>query len=297
MRSAGETQHADVSADVVTEVVDTARHPLADPSTAGYRELVDRVRAQLRERGCCVLRDLVRPALQERLRREGAAVAPRAYYDVETVNVYNTAPDPTVAPDHPARTTMQRGNAFVARDDIPATALVHRLYTSAAFGRFVADCFALDRVFPLADPLSGLTLNVVTPGREHPWHFDTNEFTVSMLTQSPDGGGVFEYCPDIRSAAAENLRAVRAVLDGRGERFVRRLTLRPGDLQLFTGRYSLHRVTTVTGAVPRHTAIFAYSERPDVMGTVARTRQLFGRVTSAHLAAQDRVAPVDGLLI
>ena len=47
-----------------------------------------------------------------------------------------------------------------------------------------------------------------------------------MLTQEPDGGGVFEYCPNIRSARAENLDAVRAVLDGRGE--PRRLTAPAG---------------------------------------------------------------------
>jgi hypothetical protein len=148
-------------------------------------------------------------------------------------------------------------------------------------------------VFPLADPLSGLVLNVVTPGRSHPWHFDTNEFTVSMLTQEPEGGGAFEFCPNIRSARAENVDDVRAALDGRYP--AQRLALRPGDLQLFAGRYSLHRVTPVTGATARHSAIFAYSERPGVVGTVARTRQLFGRITPAHRAAEARVR-VDQLM-
>ncbi len=256
---------------------------LSDPA------LVARVREQLSATGCCVLPDFVRPDLCETLRQECAAVAPLAYYDVETVNVYNTDPDETLPADHPARIPMQRGNAFVARDTIPADALIHRLYTSAEFQRFVAACFGLPQVHALADPLSGLTLNVVTPGRSHPWHFDTNEFTVSMLTQEPEGGGVFEYCPNIRSAGSENVDDVRAVLDGRGEHLVRRLTLRPGDLQLFAGRYSLHRVSPVEGIVGRLSAIFAYSERPDVIGSPARTRQLFGRVTPAHLGATARV--------
>ena len=262
------------------EVIDA---DLSDPA------LVARVREELRATGCCVLADFVRPDLRETLRREGAAVAPLAYYDVETVNVYNTDPDETLPADHPARIPMRRGNAFVARDAIPADALVHRLYTDAAFQAFVAACFGLPRVHPLADPLSGLTLNVVTPGRSHPWHFDTNEFTVSMLTQAPDAGGVFEYCPNIRSAQAENVDDVRAVLDGWGTDLVRHLTLRPGDLQLFTGRYSLHRVSPVEGATDRHSAIFAYSERPGVIGSAVRTRQLFGRVTPAHLGRTVRV--------
>ena len=75
------------------------------------------------------------------------------------------------------------------------------------------------------------------------------------------------------------------MLAGRGEHLVRRLELRPGDLQLFRGRYSLHRVSTVRGERARHTAIFAYSERPGVLGSAERTRQLFGRVLPEHTAA------------
>ena len=75
-----------------------------------------------------------------------------------------------------------------------------------------------------------------------------------------------------------------------GERHgVRQLVLRPGDLQLFQGRYALHRVSQVRGATARHTAIFAYSERPGVVGNLARTRQLFGRVRPEHVVAAGRV--------
>ena len=77
---------------------------------------------------------------------------------------------------------------------------------------------------------------------------------------------------------------MKAVLDG-DRAPVHHLDLRPGDLQLFRGRYALHRVTPVAGATPRHTAIFAYSDRPGVVGSPTRTRQLFGRVDPAHVAA------------
>jgi hypothetical protein len=111
---------------------------------------------------------------------------------------------------------------------------------------------------------------------------------------------VFEYCPNIRSAGAENLADVRAVLTGAGDadadRRVRRLALRPGDLQLFTGRFSLHRVTTVRGPTARHSAILAYCERPGVVGSVARTQQLFGRVLPEHRVAERRRVRGDRLL-
>lgn len=278
------------------QVIDTARYPLADPDSPATAALVARARRELATVGCTVLPDFVRPSLRDVLRQECAAIAPRAHFDAETVNVYNIAVDTELPPGHPGRRTFERGNAFVARDRIPAGSVIALLYADPAFQRFVARCFELPRLHELADPLSGLVLNVVAPGLEHPWHFDTNEFTVSLLTQEPDGGGVFEYCPNIRSADDERFDDVRDVLDGRGDRLVRRLPLRPGDLQLFMGRYSLHRVSPVRGAVARHSAIFAYSERPGVIGSVARTRQLFGRVLPEHLAAEGRAVRGDRLL-
>jgi len=275
----------------VDHVVNTARYPLSEPGS-----LIPEIRRRLENSGCCVLPDFIQEPLVPALGEECASAAPLAHYDVETVNVYNIAVDPSLPADHPGRVPFERGNAFVARDHIPADFIVHRLYSSELFQRFVAACFGLNRVHELADPLSGLCLNVVKPGMQHPWHFDVNEFTVSMVTQEAQEGGQFEYCPNIRSAGNENFADVASVLAGRGDRLVDRLTLRPGDLQLFKGRYSLHRVSTVKGATARHSAIFAYSERPGVIGSVARTRQLFGRVLPQHLEAEGRAVRVDRLL-
>jgi hypothetical protein len=266
----------------IDEVVDTGCYPLDDPADSAWARVVDRARAELRAEGATVLRDVVRPGLRDRLRAEGDAVAPEAHAAVAQANVYNTDPDPGLASDHPARVALTRRNAFVARDRIPADHLVQGLYEHPGFRRLVAACFELPDVHPLTDPYAGLTLNVVAPDGDHPWHFDTNEIAVSLLTRAPEAGGTFEFCPGIRAPGAENLAGVRAVLDG-DRRPVRSLELRPGDLQLFRGRYALHRVTPVGGPTARHTAILAYSDRPGVVGSPTRTRQLFGRVDPAHL--------------
>ncbi|MEJ2887431.1 HalD/BesD family halogenase [Actinomycetospora aeridis] len=266
------------------DVVDTRRYPLDDPGSPAWRAVVDRARAELRAEGCTVLRDVVAPEHRDRLRAEGDAIAGHAHADVAEVTVYNTDPDPSLPDDHPARVVLQRRNAFVARDHIPADHLVAHLYAHPGLQRLIAACFEVPAVHPLADPYAGLTLNVVAPGHDHPWHFDTNEFAVSLLTRAAERGGAFEYCPGIRAAGDENHAGVRAVLDG-DRRSVRRLELRPGDLQLFRGRHALHRVTPVEGATSRHAAILAYSERPGVVGSPTRTRQLFGRVAPEHLAA------------
>ena len=270
--------------DTVDEFVDTRRYPLDDPDDPAWHDVVTRARAELRAQGATVLRDVVRPERRELLRAQGDEVAGAAHTEVARVNVYNTDPDADLPDEHPARVVLQRRNAFVARDRIPAGHLVQRLYAHPGLHRLLAACFEVPAVHPLADPYAGLTLNVVAPGGDHPWHFDTNEIAVSLLTRAPESGGVFEYCPGLRAAGDENHAGVRAVLDGdRGP--VRRLELRPGDLQLFRGRFSLHRVSTVHGDSPRHAAILAFSDRPGVVGSPTRTRQLFGRIAPEHLAA------------
>ena len=109
------------------------------------------------------------------------------------------------------------------------------------------------------------------------------------MVQKPKGGGVFEYAPAIRNARSENYDAVAAVMAGEGNGVIA-LPLEPGELQIFKGRYSLHRVTEVAGRRPRYTAIFGYSEKPGVISKASRKLKLFGRCLDAHLDAEARGA-------
>ena len=117
-------------------------------------------------------------------------------------------------------------------------------------------------------------------GNGFPWHFDTNNFTVTLAIQNSDDGGAFEYAPGIRKGS-ENFSEVGRVLDGTSK-LIKVLELEPGDLQLFRGRYSLHRVTPLIGPTTRYVAIFSYVEQPDMVGSPERTEQLYGRTLPIH---------------
>lgn len=281
---------------VLQTMVDCDAYALLDPSSHEWRTAVQTVRSELQKQGCSVLTGFIRPEVIKQLESEGEAVAPNAYYTTETVNVFNTDPTQSFPEGHPGCMTFERGNAFVARDQIPTKHLIQQLYTHSLFKQFLADCFAIETLYELSDPLAGLCLNVLQTDREHPWHFDTNEFTVSLLTKSAEQGGTFQYCPNIRSPEHENLTDVNAVITNQAPERVRHLNLQAGDLQLFMGRYSLHRVSPVKGDKERHTAIFAYTKLPNVIGNVERTRQLFGRVLPEHYAAQKHAARSDSLI-
>ena len=123
-------------------------------------------------------------------------------------------------------------------------------------------------------------MNAAEDGNGFPWHFDTNNFTVTLAIQNADAGGEFEYAPNIRKDG-ENFDQVKAVLEGRSDQ-VTSLALEPGDLQIFRGRYSLHRVAPLRGDTRRYVAIFSYVEEPGMVATPERCKQLYGRALPIH---------------
>jgi hypothetical protein len=272
---------------IAHDIIDTDTYPLHAPDSAGYRALVRRCREQAEGEGCVVIEDFVRPEALKRMEAESEALAPTAHYNDTYTNPYNSADDPSLPDDHPKRIFADRTNAFVAGDRIAEDTWIRRLYHDPGVQQLVADCLGVAQVYEYADPLAGLVVNVLQPNCQHPWHFDTNEFIVTMMTKQPEAGGSFDYCPGIRSPKDENFQAVSEVVQGDHAR-VKSLDVKAGDLQIFFGRYSLHRVSRVQGQRERHTLILGYAKEPGVIGKAERTRKLFGRVAPVHEREAER---------
>lgn len=277
------------------QVIDSERYPIADdgPERA---EIVAEVRAALAADGCAVLPGFLGEAGLRALLAEAHERQDRAFYNpVNEANVYLGDPDPELGADHPRNRYFPRTNGFVRADDWDANTHSKRLYDWAPLKDFLQDCLGKDELHVYEDPVSNMIVNVQHTGQEFNWHFDTNEFTITVLLQPADEGGLFEYVPELRSIEDENLAGVNEVLDG-GRHGVRTIDLRPGDLQFFLGRFALHRVTPNRGDTTRLLLIMSFSETPGSVGSVQRIRSLYGKVTDEHRAAD--VAPVraDALL-
>lgn len=281
----------------LADIVDLDRYPLDRPDSPDYRAVVDAARAGLRAEGCAVLADLVRAGAVDVLDCEIDARKHTTHYSTEVMNPYfHTVPDPAFPEHHPVNTFIERSSGFIPGDSWEQGCATDVMFRAPELARFLADCLEVAELHCYADPLAGLTANILDEGQQFTWHFDTNDFAVTVLVREAAEGGLFEYVPAIRTGGDEGFDHIQEILDG-GRRDVRTLALRPGDLQIFRGRFSLHRVTRVpAGAGSRHAAILAYTEAPGVIGRVARTRQLFGRVLPEHEAAERERVRLDALL-
>lgn len=281
----------DTAALAALACVDLEAWPIHEPGTAAYALKVARVREDLNAVGCARIEGFIRETCRPALAAEVNGVAPSAHFSTSSINPYFTPDDPALPESHPRRRYSENTNGFVAMDRFPANGMSLSLYRSPAFQRFIADCLEEETLFTFDDPLAGVVVNVMKEGQQLAWHYDTNEFIVSLLTRKPHEGGAFEYVPDLRQPGDECYDDVEQVLDGRSDR-VRRLSLELGDLQIFKGRFSLHRV--VKGKGERHTVIFGYAKEPGFIGRVERTRKVHNRVTQAHIDAEKN-ARNDGL--
>ena len=242
------------------------------------------LRRELDHDGCAVLPGFVHEDGLEALVREADEVAPQAHRSFNRTNAYFTQDDPRLGVGHPIRRFYERSNAFVPADNFAKDGPLRRIYEFEGFLPFIRAALdePEDRFYRYDDPLADVIINVVEEGQGFPWHFDTNNYTVTLAIQNGAAGGDFQYAPWLRTAGDENFAAVQAILDG-AHGGVETLVLEPGDLQIFKGRYALHRVTPVTGNRRRYVGIFSFVEREGMCGSVERTRQLYGRVLPRHV--------------
>ncbi len=269
------------------DLVDFDRYPIDRPNSGEYKKTVDQARAQIRNDGCAIVKDLIRPTA---IRIIGDEIRERkhlTHFSLQSMNPYFHTKQNDDYPDrHPMNTFIERSSCFIPGDAWGAELAIDILFRSGELTSFLCACLEIESMHCYADPLAGLTANILNPGQQFAWHFDTNEFAVTLLIDEADEGGLFEYAPGIRNPDNENFEGIQRVLEDDRES-VRTLDLRSGDLQIFKGRHSLHRVTRVPEtSKPRHAAIFAYTLEPGVIGRLERTRQLFGRVLPAHEEAE-----------
>jgi hypothetical protein len=252
------------------DFVDLDRYPILELDSDKGLELIRHVGSAMEMTCLCALPDFLRPEALARMVEEAEALVPLAYRGPTEASPYffNYGTDQlaSLPADHPRRRKTPRRLSQVAYDLIPPTTAIHQLYNWDPLSRFLAAAVGVERLYRSADRYQALNIAVMEDGGCQQWHFDTNEVNITLLLQTPERGGEFEYVPLIRSAENENYDAVTGVLDGDHSGVVQ-LVQQAGMLVLFKGHHSLHRVAPVHGSRRRLQTILAHNTRPDVVGS------------------------------
>jgi hypothetical protein len=245
----------------LSALVDLERYPLHEESR--FAPIAERCRAQLKESSFASLPGFLRSGVAETMTSEVLEAIPRAYRRDQSFSAYSESRPEQYPADHVRLRKHESRQFVIATDILSKTGQLRSLYGDETLTRRIAQILDEPALFPLADPVMACTATVMYEGDTHGWHFDLNDFVVSILLQTPEAGGTFDFAPNIRKDGEENYAGVAAALDGRSQS-VRSVRVEAGTLLLFCGRRALHRVPPVRGKVPRVIALLSYDRKPGV---------------------------------
>ena len=264
-------------------IVDLERYPIQDLNSPKIKETIKKCKNDLDKFSCATIPNFILFESLEVMNAELKKHINEVYMSKESINAYLYSKDDSSLPiDHPKRIFMDRDNGYLNSDLFEKDSEMKFLYVQKELLKFVSACLGVSPIYRWADPLACHAYNVMKPNGILPWHFDSCEFSLSILMQKPEKGGIFEYCPNIREPGNENFKEVKKILDGDRTR-VRQLKLDPGDLQIFKGRFTLHRVTKVEGNRSRYLCIPAYVLDPWRVNTPEHSRAIYGKVLPIHI--------------
>jgi len=272
-------------------LIDLEKYPIADLDAPAGKNLIALCRAQMGELNSTVLRGFLRAEVKDQLQAEARAIARDAFfYEKFGLNCYRTQDDPRFPADHPRRLFYDVKEGVVAYDQFPANSMLTALYRWPQFAKFLAAVFGKDALYPFDDPYQSLNLMVIRENEADlgmGWHFDENEFTITLMMQPPEQGGEFEYVPNIRSAWDENYRGVQEILNG-STAGVLKEPPEFGMLALFRGGFSLHRVAPVYGSTERIQCIATFEKAPGQRASDESSAAIYGPRVADLIAREKR---------
>ena len=271
----------------VANVIDTDRYPLHIPDSPERRRIVADCRRMLAEQQYCELPRFMREPARERAVGDALAAIPAAHENSARRNCYlQRAPDPDRPADHPRNIFLDASMLMIAADLLPQDSPLKTLYYWEATRQMLAEIVGLDRLYVNEDPFQPINTLCYRNGDKSAWHFDSeNAFTVTLMLQAPESGGAFQIWPNTRTDDDQRYDQVARVLKGQADDGIKTISRAPGDLCIFRGCNSLHRVAAVQGERPRIMGVFVYETEPGVVGDPEVNATIYGPRAKARVRA------------
>ncbi len=257
---------------MLSNIIDTSRFPMMETT------FQNQCKSELDKNGVLVLQGFLKEAALKSVKEEGEDKHHLAYYTASNHNIYLEPNDPAFSSHHPRNREIKSSKGCITDDQISEQSVLRELYDSEDFKHFLCHVLGEDGLHEYADDLSSINLHYAEEGKELGWHFDNSSFAITLLVQKPEGGGAFQYVKDVRDAdnGEMNFEATERILDNKTE--VQTLSMNEGDLVLFRGRNSMHRVTPTIGDITRILVVLAYNSEPNISLSKSARMTFYGRL-------------------
>ncbi len=236
----------------------------------------DKFSQLLRDKGILVFKDFISKKILKEMVVEANSLKSDAYNSSSEYNVYVKPTDLSYEVNSARNRIMRTTKKCVANDLISDKSYLMQIYNSSKIQKFFSSLLGVSNLYPYGDDLSSVNINYYESGDALDWHFDNSDFTITLLIKNCEKGGNYQYFTDMRYSddGSENYQLVEDILDNKIEPNVQPAF--EGDLMIFKGNKSLHRVTQVVEG-ERILVTFNYNNIEGVPLSEQSRKTFFGR--------------------
>jgi len=266
--------------DRLKDVVDLERYPVQDVNTQEFRTLLRETRSTYEKDGIVTLPNFIKQEAVDKSVAEVEKAKGSEWFTKSTHNVFLDAGDDTFAKDHIRNRELPTTVASLAYDRLDINGPLLTLYHSDSFCVFLAQVLGMHHFYRLADPLGAASINIFPPGTAHNWHFDESVFSVTIMIQKPEKGGLFRHTHPIREKGKESEELYEIIEDivNKKNDIAATLKFEPGTLSIFSGSRCLHEVSKVEGATDRLVAVFCFATEKGTRNSPKVQELFWGRI-------------------
>ena len=262
---------------IMKQIIDLDRYPLHQLESAAAASLVTKCMDELEHDGMFTLSGFIRAsALPGMVDSLLPRIASEAFTHEREHNIYFSDDPPDVEPGHPALQPQKTINHTLCGDQLVDNP-IKAIYEWSALANFLARVMRKDALFVMQDQLAGVNVLTYYEGEGLNWHFDRSEFTTTILLQAPVAGAEFQYRQNLRSDDDPNYDGVAKLLRNQ-DKLVESISIAAGDLNVFRGKNTAHRITPVRGDRQRVVSVLSYYEAPGRLFTPTEQKGFYGRV-------------------
>ena len=233
---------------------------------------------RIRDKSVLILKNFINKKCLNNIQKEALLLEKKAFYCSKKHTVLLKKKNKNISYDDPLNIEVISDKGCVPHDLINADSYLNQLYNSFIFKNFLKKVLGIKYIYPYKDKLSSINYNYYQNSQQLGWHFDNASFAITLMIQSPDNGGVFEYLVKGRDYNKNYIDKdlIKKVLDNKIKS--KELFVSPGTLILFYGRNYLHRVTPVTSIKSRILVTLNYNEEKNIELSENARLTFFGRV-------------------
>mgnify|MGYP001159692764 FL=1 len=238
-------------------IIDSNIYPIDRINHPRTRRLIATAQSELASVGACHFPQFLNSAGLSHCLTEAIGLESQAHSSNNQYTPYYQVPDDTYPEGHPRNSTVRFAVRYVSRKLLSQVSPLRMIFEGDDLLRFLRVLLPDEPLYRYSHPRGSLNYTVMAEDDQLGWHFDACELVASILLRPAGNGGDFEYIPAVRNADDENFSAVESILSGNDEQRIG-VDFQPGDLVLFRGRHSLHRVTPIRGETTRLMALMSF---------------------------------------